>query len=517
MTPQNDFQPRPELLDRALALDLTPRALGLYLALFALGQGVIASYRRLGLLTGSRQQGKVSDDETLIGAARELEAAGLIERHRMPTPRGALDGPHTPYRWKLLKDGKAPRPRWLAAREAVVAFARAQMPACGPVATSCFARLAYAVGEDGQRALTRRELGNVTGFDPKTASRWLDRLVEDKAGIETLAASQSGRSRIWKIALIVSTLEEPVQVQTDGTPAVPSGKAQLSTASKDARPTVQTVVLDAEKEIAVIRDRLGDDISTRVEYAWARYCDGLRVGTTPQPATALRHFWQPALKFLKLVEEKGGSSALLASAINETTSRALGGADQRPQTFAAYTRTVLNNSLGKAGRDWQTIAEEKVANSPEVLAKQVSELLRECMAPVCKGDKSLAAIDAVRDLFKQKFPSELRQRVAEVFFGGDKKRSDACLTLAIKQGGTGFRTVTPEDATTINFLPGWRWPADLETNRQLEDEKRDAEILRQAEESMPSFEEIQQTRKLPSGERARAQALLLGNAPTLAS
>lgn len=275
-------------------------------------------------------------------------------------------------------------------------------------------------------------------------------------------------------------------------------------------PSLKSTPLDIEHELTTIYARLGKDITESVERALTRYQSGLRVGTGFTPQMALRHFWQPALDLLEFIEEKGGSPTLLISAIQETTQRVLGDADQRPQTFVSYTRTIVNNGLGKKGRDWQTNAEEKAANSPEALVKKVSKLLRECMAPVERGDRGKKAIDAARALFKEKFPSDLRERIAETFFEGDQRRSDACLTLAIKQGNSSFTMVTPEEATGIDFLPAWYWPANLKTNRQLEDERRLKEDIRGAEEAMPSWEELREGVKTPGKNATRAQTLLTG-------
>jgi hypothetical protein len=239
-----------------------------------------------------------------------------------------------------------------------------------------------------------------------------------------------------------------------------------------------------------IHDRLGEEITENVERALTRYQAGLRVGTNLTPQMALRHFWQPTLDLLELVEEKGGSKALLISAIQETTQRVLGDADQRPQTFVSYTRTIINNGLGKAGRAWETNGEKSEAESPKVLMKEIASSLRQCMAPVERGDRSKKSIEAVREIFKGEFQPPLRERIAETFFEGDRRRSDACLTLAIKQGTSSFLTVTPEEATGIDFLPAWHWPANLKTNRQLEDERRLEEDIREAEKALPSWDEL---------------------------
>ena len=497
-TNDSPFTPRPEFWDQLTGMSLTPRALTLYLCLLSLGQGTIASYHRLGSLVGSRVGGKTSDDETLIFAARELEDVGLIERHRMPTQSGALDGPQTPYRWllKLVEEQVAP-PSWLQAREAVKTFTKHYLPTYGPVAGACYLHLSYAAQDDGLVRLSRRQLGAITFTDPKTAMHWLQVLQKDACGVSKLTITKHGRAHIYEIGLSV--------------PSVKVSPAHTDTYVKDIPAPVSTPSpapsVDVNKEIASIQKHIGTTLTALVEKALTCYQKGQRVGSTPLPlALQLTHFWQPTQTLLELIEEKGGQKGMLDEAIYETISRALGRAGQRPQTYAAYTRRVLLTSLGKLARDWQTKGEEAAAHSPEALRRDIETRLNECLEPVRRGT-SKKAVAAVRVIFAEQFPVELRRRVADQLFSGDRALADACLTLAIKQGTTSFTTVTPEGDTGINFLPDWRWPEHLRTPRQIDDERCFQEDINSGDGDIP-WEDMLKKR---SEEQSEAQKLLLNN------
>jgi hypothetical protein len=170
------------LVDEAVAADLTPVELAVYLVLLErslLGEAIVASYDQLAAEAGASRR-------AVLAAANALVGSGLLTRVRTAHPyTGATDGPGTPYAWQIVDVwGAAPAPRWPEARGFVRACVRALGPEVGPAVLKTAALLAY-VCTDGHLSLKRSELERVSGRDRKTAIGHLQAL--DAAGVLSCA------------------------------------------------------------------------------------------------------------------------------------------------------------------------------------------------------------------------------------------------------------------------------------------------------------------------------------------